>query len=249
MIRSAFLKSGPMCVVLFAFGLACSGTSTETGGSGGSAAGGNPSTGGTTSAGGSVGSGGNPAGGSSAKGGAVATGGVPVTGGRSESTGGRPTGGTTTTGGTLGTGGEKASGGSRAEGGVLATGGEIAGGGSSSEGGSSATGSPDARPIETGGAVAVDAARDTSGGKSDAPGIVSYKKDIAPLLKANCVSCHGPTEQSGNGVRVDTYAKVSANLANITDLLVSGGMPPSGALPDQDIQLFQAWVDQGAPNN
>jgi mono/diheme cytochrome c family protein len=92
-------------------------------------------------------------------------------------------------------------------------------------------------------------ARDTSTGNSDAPATaVSFKTQILPLLKANCVSCHGPTAQN-MGVRVDTYANVKASLQSVTDVLVNGGMPPSGPLPDADRQLFQTWVDQGALNN
>ncbi|HJX52828.1 MAG TPA: hypothetical protein VJ801_08690, partial [Polyangia bacterium] len=136
-------------------------------------------------------------------------------------------------------------------------------GGNTATGGSGAgnfdAGSIDARSPDTSGggrdAVAADAqsgtvevARDTSAGKSDAAGAVSFKTEILPMLKTNCVSCHGPTQQS-MGVRVDTYANVSANLQAVTDVLVNGGMPPTGPLPDADRQLFQTWVDQGALNN
>ena len=97
-------------------------------------------------------------------------------------------------------------------------------------------------------AVSPDASRDTATGKSDASAPVSFKTQIEPLLKANCTSCHGATVQNMS-VRVDTYANVKASLSDVTDLLVNGGMPPSGPLSDADIQLFQAWVDQGALNN
>lgn len=97
-------------------------------------------------------------------------------------------------------------------------------------------------------AGAVEVSRDTPAGKGDAAAAVSFKTQILPMLKTNCVSCHGPTLQN-SGIRVDTYANVSANLAAVTDVLVNGGMPPTGPLPDDDRQLFQTWVDQGALNN
>jgi mono/diheme cytochrome c family protein len=68
------------------------------------------------------------------------------------------------------------------------------------------------------------------------------------MLKTNCVSCHGPTEQSF-GVRLDTYEYVTNSLDSVTEMLVGGGMPPTGPLSDTDRQLFQDWVDQGALNN
>jgi mono/diheme cytochrome c family protein len=89
---------------------------------------------------------------------------------------------------------------------------------------------------------------DAGGSKKDAGAVISYKNEIAPLLKANCTSCHGATTQT-KGIRVDTYANLKSNLQDVTDVLVNGGMPPSGPLSDADEQLFQAWVDQGAPNN
>jgi hypothetical protein len=61
-----------------------------------------------------------------------------------------------------------------------------------------------------------------------------------------------PASQKGRqsmGVRVDTYANVKANLQAVTDVLVNGGMPPTGPLPEADRQFFQTWVDQGALNN
>jgi hypothetical protein len=97
-------------------------------------------------------------------------------------------------------------------------------------------------------AVSPDTSRDTATGKSDAAANVSFKTQIEPLLKANCTSCHGATVQNMN-VRVDTYANLKASLSDVTDLLVNGGMPPAGPLSDADIQLFQAWVDQGALDN
>jgi hypothetical protein len=116
------------------------------------------------------------------------------------------------------------SGGSGGAGGNLAPGGTGGSGGSNAAGGATAT-----------------------GGSAAGTG-VSFKTQILPMLKTNCVSCHGPTEQSF-GVRVDTYEYVSNSLDSVTEMLVGGGMPPSGPLSDTDRQLFQDWVDQGALNN
>ena len=243
-------------------GMASSGGATASAGN--TASGGSSVTGGASSTGRTTVAGGNTAsGGSNATGGGATSGGSTGTGGNTASGGSSATGGASSSGGSTGTGGNTASGGSSATGGLATSGGTTAAGGSSSTGGSMG-GSPDAGSIDarardaSGGgkdvvamdglAGAVEVARDTSTAQSDVAASVSFKTQILPMLQANCVSCHGPTKQN-SGVRVDTYANVSANLAAVTDVLVNGGMPPTGPLPDADRQLFQTWVDQGALNN
>jgi mono/diheme cytochrome c family protein len=94
----------------------------------------------------------------------------------------------------------------------------------------------------------VEVAQDGAAGHGDVAANVSFKTQIQPMLNTNCVSCHGPTKQT-SGVRVDTYANVSANLQEVTAEIETGAMPPTGSLSASDLQLFQAWVDQGALNN
>lgn len=130
-------------------------------------------------------------------------------------------------GGILGTGGTPVT-----SGGVESSGGVVASGGATATGGSGAI--FDARPLDQG-------TRDTNN-------LVSFNKQILPLLEANCVRCHGPTRQN-NGVRVDSYIEVKSRLPIVTEMLVDGHMPPSGPLPLANRQLFQAWVDEGALND
>jgi mono/diheme cytochrome c family protein len=114
---------------------------------------------------------------------------------------------------------------------MLSTGGFIAMGGEMATGGAT-TGKPDAGIPDAGSAAAK----------------VSFKTQIQPMLKTNCLGCHGPTKQNA-GVRVDTYANVSASLQDIDPDIENGFMPPTGPLSAADMQLFQDWVDQGALNN
>jgi Planctomycete cytochrome C. len=37
---------------------------------------------------------------------------------------------------------------------------------------------------------------------AQAPAKVDFRRDVQPLLRANCVGCHGPTQQM-NGFRLD----------------------------------------------
>jgi ankyrin repeat protein/mono/diheme cytochrome c family protein len=93
---------------------------------------------------------------------------------------------------------------------------------------------------------------------------VDYARDIQPLFRANCYSCHGPSSQNG-GLRLDRRRdampnRVGANGARIVPgdsaasrvyLRVAGSgaglqMPPSGALSADAIATIKTWIDQGA---
>src|SRR5215468_7278361 len=96
----------------------------------------------------------------------------------------------------------------------------------------------------------------------DASMKVDYLKDVRPLMAQNCFSCHGPdVQQSGlrldlrqNALRGGDYGPVitpgdSASSKLIRRLVDGDGglqMPPTGALPDEEIGILRAWIDQGA---
>jgi hypothetical protein len=76
---------------------------------------------------------------------------------------------------------------------------------------------------------------------------VTYTKDIKPLITENCVSCHRPN----NNPRLDlsTYAQVkaAAEQKGLIGRVLSGAMPPSGALANEPKKLFSAWSQAGFP--
>src|ERR1700733_7341541 len=91
---------------------------------------------------------------------------------------------------------------------------------------------------------------------------VDFEKDVQPILAQKCYSCHGDdAQQSGlrldkrqNALRGGDYGPV-INVGNSADSklikrLVNGDgglqMPPTGALPDEEIGILRAWIDQGA---
>jgi uncharacterized membrane protein len=100
----------------------------------------------------------------------------------------------------------------------------------------------------TGGSLAggTGGARPDAGG--DATAQVSYAAQIAPLLAANCTSCHGASNPSA-GISLNNHTNVKANASRANSMIQSGRMPPTGALSAANKALFQAWIDQGAPNN
>jgi ankyrin repeat protein len=93
-----------------------------------------------------------------------------------------------------------------------------------------------------------------------APAKVDFAKDVQPLLRQNCVGCHGPMKQSG-GMRLD---RKSSAMKPLSRRIVPGSsansfvyhrvigtefgtqMPPTGDLRPEEIATIKNWIDQGA---
>ena len=93
-------------------------------------------------------------------------------------------------------------------------------------------------------------------GKNPQTAGVSFEKQVAPILKANCARCHGANNPKG-GVRLDTAAAVrgavtpgNAKTSNLVQRLVARGqqrMPKGGRpLKQNEIATIALWVNQGA---
>ncbi len=90
---------------------------------------------------------------------------------------------------------------------------------------------------------------------------IDFRRDVQPLFKANCIGCHGPSQQM-NGFRLDRRrdAMKGGTLAMIGPGNSAGSrlyqrlignqygmqMPPTGPLSPQQINIIKAWIDQGA---
>ena len=96
---------------------------------------------------------------------------------------------------------------------------------------------------------------------------VSFAEDVAPILEANCVQCHGG-EVDGVVVKevsldLTTYEGVMAGSefgsvveANKPDdsflfvMVEAGDMPLEGEqLPPEQIEIIRKWIEEGALNN
>lgn len=96
---------------------------------------------------------------------------------------------------------------------------------------------------------------------------LTYQANIKPLLDAKCVSCHVPggAGYEKSGLRLDSYDAMmkgtkfgavvvpGSSVSSTLYRLVSGQADPSirmphgqAALPDADIKMVAAWIDQGA---
>jgi len=96
--------------------------------------------------------------------------------------------------------------------------------------------------------------------RAQAPAAVDFERDVQPILRQNCIGCHGPSQQM-NGFRLDRRSAVirpglqlvtpgnSASSRLYLRLIGSefgASMPPTGRLAPEDIAMLKAWIDQGA---
>jgi hypothetical protein len=207
--------------------------------------GGSTSAGGTTSSSQSAG-----AGGSTSAGGATSSSQSASAGGSTNAGGAPASSQTAGSGGTTGRGGATASSQTTGSGGATGRGGATASSQPAGTGGRNGTGGTTSGNRDAG-AVAPPPRDSGPPADSAAPtdaASVSFANQILPLLKANCVSCHGSSQQNA-GVRLDSYTVVKTNLTAAADAISRGIMPPTGGLTTAQRQLFQSWVNQGAPNN
>jgi ankyrin repeat protein len=91
---------------------------------------------------------------------------------------------------------------------------------------------------------------------------VDFGRDVLPLLRQNCFTCHGPNMQMNN-FRLDRRS--TAMRGGTRSVIVPGSsassrlylrlagnkefgnpMPPTGALKPEQVALMKAWIDQGA---
>lgn len=89
-----------------------------------------------------------------------------------------------------------------------------------------------------------------------------FERDVAPILKANCISCHGGEKKIQGGLRLtsresllkggESGPAVSLETPEESTLLDainyrSLEMPPKGKLPQSQIDVLTNWVKTGSP--
>ena len=90
------------------------------------------------------------------------------------------------------------------------------------------------------------------------PAKVDFTRDVRPILRQNCVPCHGPTQQN-SGMRLDRKSSVISRRGvvpgsaensflfhRISGTDYGAQMPPTGPLRPEQISIIKAWIDQGA---
>jgi hypothetical protein len=97
----------------------------------------------------------------------------------------------------------------------------------------------------------------------------SYQANIKPLLDSKCIQCHVPGGAGfeKSGLRLDSYENImkgtkfgavvvpGSRVSSTLYRLVSGQADPSirmphgqDPLPQADVEMIGAWIDQGAKN-
>lgn len=93
------------------------------------------------------------------------------------------------------------------------------------------------------------------------PAKVDFAHDVQPILRQNCIGCHGPNMQK-NGMRVDQRSSVMKpgsrrvmpgsvensflyhRIAGPSEFGIQ--MPPTGPLKPEQIETIKRWIEQGA---
>lgn len=81
---------------------------------------------------------------------------------------------------------------------------------------------------------------------------VTYTTDVAPIINSSCATtaCHA-SGGSGPG-NFNDFSELAAKVADGSfenRVLVQMTMPPNVPLQDCELQILQAWIDNGALND
>src|SRR5258706_11344999 len=93
------------------------------------------------------------------------------------------------------------------------------------------------------------------------PASIDFQRDVQPILRDHCVSCHG-SEMQMNGLRLDrradamrggTQSDIGPGNADGSRLYhrlignsVGAQMPPGKPLGDEQIEIIRQWIEEGA---
>jgi Planctomycete cytochrome C len=100
---------------------------------------------------------------------------------------------------------------------------------------------------------------------------VSFRYDVQPILRSNCIECHNAPDGAGylkTGLSMASYVELMKGTIygpvivpgnsrhSIFNMLVEGRADPSMRMPHgrkplgtEKIEILRLWVDQGAVNN
>jgi len=82
----------------------------------------------------------------------------------------------------------------------------------------------------------------------------SFNANVLPIIVKNCQGCHGDKDPTG-GISLTNYFKIKIQVNNgklMGSLNHANGfvsMPPSGKMPDCQINVIQNWINNGANND
>lgn len=74
---------------------------------------------------------------------------------------------------------------------------------------------------------------------------VTYTANIRPIITNNCIGCHSNPPTNGAPFSLTTFEDVSGRANRVFTRTNNGTMPPSGKLPQANIDLISAWIAGG----
>jgi mono/diheme cytochrome c family protein len=93
--------------------------------------------------------------------------------------------------------------------------------------------------------------------------VAFYEKEVLPLLKANCLKCHGGEAKVRGGLRLtsrdavlkggdlgpafDPEKPAASRLLQAINYQEGLEMPPKGKMPQKDLDVLTRWVNRGLP--
>ena len=91
----------------------------------------------------------------------------------------------------------------------------------------------------------------------EAHDLTFFSQHVAPLLSAECLSCHGSEKKGELDLRSGSTARAGGASGQVIapgvpeesllfEYVASGEMPPEGKLSDEHIAIFRRWIEQGA---
>ena len=80
---------------------------------------------------------------------------------------------------------------------------------------------------------------------------VTFSADIAPIIASKCATtgCHNSGSVVGDYTTYDGLKDKAQNGVMEQEVITDKTMPQSGSLSQDELDKFQCWFDDGAPNN
>ena len=78
---------------------------------------------------------------------------------------------------------------------------------------------------------------------------VTYDANVSEIITNSCISCHASGSSLGD---LSDYSNVmvAVNSGEFKERVITNkNMPPSGALPDDQLQLISCWLQNGTLQN
>ena len=105
--------------------------------------------------------------------------------------------------------------------------------------------------------------------KADEKKIISFSKDVMPLIKKRCLPCHASDSENPSNLFMESHGDLMKGGKHGKPVVAGKGTesilvkklrpsPPFGEqmplmrktkLTDEEIALFEKWIDQGAKKN